>query len=362
VIPLIVDLETEWRGGQNQALLLLKGLYERGHAAELVAAHGSSLSHRAKKAGIYVHSVSRGGFRLPAARKIRSLLAEGRIELVHANEAHAVTAAWLALGRKNMPFVISRRVGYPLSKGWVAASRYRRADCILANSQWVADQALASGAPADRLRVVYEGAEVPALLTPVQRAEARERWGIPRGAPVLGCVGGLLPDKGQAWLIRALAELRKEFPDARLLLAGDGPCRPELEKLVEERNLTGAVILAGFVRAVETVYAALDVFLLPSFFEAFNNSLLAAMAYEIPSIAFRRGALAEIIEDGRSGLMVSGPDVGEICAAVKRVLLDRELARRLGETARARVAANFTVDHMVEGTLQAYEKVLGAGS
>ena len=71
MIPLIVDLETEWRGGQNQALLLLKGLYERGHAAELVAADSSSLSHRAKKLGIYVHSVSRGMFRLRAASMIR---------------------------------------------------------------------------------------------------------------------------------------------------------------------------------------------------------------------------------------------------------------------------------------------------
>ena len=80
VIPLIVDLETEWRGGQNQALLLLKGLYERGHAAELVATHGSSLGHRAKKAGIYVHSVSRRMLRrLSAAAKIRSVLADGRI-------------------------------------------------------------------------------------------------------------------------------------------------------------------------------------------------------------------------------------------------------------------------------------------
>src|SRR5271155_3545772 len=68
MIPLIVDLEREWRGGQNQAFLLMKGLYERGHAAELVAAKGSSLGHRCKKEGFYVHYVTRGIFRLAAAR------------------------------------------------------------------------------------------------------------------------------------------------------------------------------------------------------------------------------------------------------------------------------------------------------
>ena len=99
MIPLLVDLETEWRGGQSQMLLLLQGLYERGHAAELVAAEGSALGQRARAEGIYVHWVSRGGFRVPAAMKIRGLLGNSRIELVHANEGHALTATWLAGAR-----------------------------------------------------------------------------------------------------------------------------------------------------------------------------------------------------------------------------------------------------------------------
>jgi hypothetical protein len=156
MIPLIVDLETDWRGGQNQALLLLKGLNERGHAAELLATHGSAIGHRAKKEGICVHSVSRSMPRLSAASKIGRILADNGVDLVHANEAHAVTAAWLAVRKRKCPFVVSRRVGYPLSKGWIAQSRYRRADRILANSQWVAKQAVASGASREKIRVVYE--------------------------------------------------------------------------------------------------------------------------------------------------------------------------------------------------------------
>jgi L-malate glycosyltransferase len=360
VIPLIVDLETEWRGGQHQALLLLKGLYQRGHAAELLAARGSVLGHRAKKAGFFVHSVSRGAFRLAAAAKIRSILADGRIDLVHANEAHAVTAAWLGLAGSHLPFIASRRVGYPLRKGWIAQLRYQRANCILANSHWVAEQAVASGADKNKIRIVPEGTEIPAPLTPEKRATARCRWGTAENTPLLGCVGVLLPDKGQQWLIRALAEVRTEFPAARLIFAGDGPCRPDLEKLAKQLDLSTAVIFAGFVKDVESVYAALDVFLLPSFFEAFNNSLLAAMAYEIPSIAFARGALPEIIEDGKTGLLVSGPDVPEISAAIKRILRDPQLAHSLSQAARTRVATNFTADHMVEGTLKVYADLLDA--
>jgi starch synthase len=113
---------------------------------------------------------------------------------------------------------------------------------------------------------------------------------------------------------------------------------------------------------VESVYAALDVFLLPSFFEALNNSLLAAMAYEIPSIAFSRGALPEIMEEGKNGLFVSGPEVGELTMAVKRVLSDPQFARNLGRAARVRVAENFNAECMVEQTLKIYEELLGGES
>lgn len=356
--PLLVDLETAWRGGQNQALLLLKGLQARGHRAELLAAKGSALGELAAVAGIPVHFVSRGLLRIPAAWKVRDLVRRGSFDLVHANEAHAVSAVWLARAHASVPFLISRRVGYPIGRGRIARARYEAASRIIANSKWVSEQAADSGAPRDKLTVVYEGAEIPLRFTPAQRREARARWSISEDAPLLGCVGVLLPDKGQEWLIRALAELRKDVANAKLLLAGDGPCRAKLAALAQELHVPDAVLFPGFVNDVESVYAALDVFLLPSFFEALNNSLLAAMAYEIPSIAFHRGALGEIIEHEKSGLLVSGPDVPEICAATKRILQDRSFAENLGREGRQRVAENFSAERMVEAMIQVYAQVL----
>jgi glycosyltransferase involved in cell wall biosynthesis len=358
---LMVDLETVWRGGQNQALLLLKGLRDRGHEAELVAATGSELGRRAAASGVLVHPVSRGILRVPAAWEIRRLLGIGRLDVVHANEAHAVTAAWLALWRHGkplrIPFVISRRVGYPLGKSALAQARYKAASRIVANSKWVAEQAAASGAPPEKLTVVYEGAEIPPRFTHELRERARARWGITPSAALLGCVGVLLPDKGQEWLIRALAEVKKEFPGTKLLLAGDGPCRARLESLARDLGLRNDVIFAGFVKDVETVYAALDVFLLPSVFEALNNSLLAAMAYEIPSIAFNKGALGEIIEDGKSGLLVSGPNVKEIARAATQLLRQREFAQQLGHAGRLRVEQTFSANKMVDGMISVFQEV-----
>src|SRR5882757_8028762 len=267
---LYADLEMAWRGGQNQALMMLRGLQARNHDAELVAARGSALGERAAASGIYVNSVSRGSLWLPASWRIRKLVLSGRFDLVHANEAHAVSAVWLARAHKHVPFVISRRVGYPLGRSRLAYARYQAAARIIANSQWVADQAAASGAQREKLTVVYEGAEIPPRFTVEQKQAARVRWGIAGDDPVLGCVGVLLPDKGQEWLIRALAELHKDFAGLKLLLAGDGPCQKQLQALARELGIYEAVIFAGFVKDVESVYAALDVFLLPSLFEALN--------------------------------------------------------------------------------------------
>jgi glycosyltransferase involved in cell wall biosynthesis len=358
VKPLLVDLETSWRGGQNQALLILKGLQSRGHEPELIAAQGSALGERAAAANVPVHYVRRGWLHLPAALAVRRALEAARFDLVHANEAHAVSAAWLARAHRRVPLVVSRRVGYPIGQSRLSRARYQAAAKIVANSQWVASQAIASGAPKEKITVVFEGAEIPEPFTSEQRATARLRWRQPEGAPLLGCVGVLSPDKGQEWLIRAAASLRAEHPGLRLLLAGDGPSRGELQALAQNLGVTDHVLFAGFVKDVENVYAALDVFLLPSFFEALNNSLLAAMAYQVPSIAFRRGALPEIIEDGASGLLVEAANVAELSAAIRRLLADPSLGRSLGASGRRRVASCFSADRMVDGMVRVYQQSL----
>jgi glycosyltransferase involved in cell wall biosynthesis len=362
VKPLFVDLETAWRGGQNQALLTLKGLVARGHHPELIAAEGAALGERARQAGIPVHFTRRGLAQLPSALAIRRLLKEHKFDLLHANEAHALSAAWLARAHQQAPLVVSRRVGYPIRRSKIARARYQAAAKIIANSRWVAEQAICSGAPRDKVVIVHEGTEIPQPFTAGERARARRKWHQPEGAPLLGCVGVLLPDKGQEWLIRAVAELYDEFAGVRLLLAGDGPCRPMLEKLARQLDISAAVIFAGFVSDVASVYAALDVFLLPSFFEALNNSLLAAMAYGIPSIAFRKGALGEIVEDGASGLLTEPADVRALSASIRKLLGDPLLSHRLGENGRRRVAEHFSAEQMIEGTLSVYREVVVGSS
>lgn len=350
----------EWRGGQNQALLLLRALNARGDTAELVTVKGSALGKRALARRVKVHSVPRYGTRACAALKIFKLTRNRAFDVVHANEAHAVTAAWLAGTHREAAFIISRRVGYPLGKSRLALDRYRAATRIVAISQWVVERLVESGAPQDKIEVVYEGVELPTLPTDEIRQRARRRWKIPKEATLLGSVGVLSPDKGHELLIRALAQLRTEFPECRLLLAGDGPSRLQLEALAKELGVAEMVIFAGFVTDIDLVYQALDVFLFPSFFEGLGTSLLAAMSYEVPAVAFQCCAFGEIIENEKSGLLVEQGNVGEIAQAVTRLLRDKEFARSIGQGGRARIADKFSSTRMVAEMSEVYRRVCSA--
>jgi glycosyltransferase involved in cell wall biosynthesis len=366
---LIVDLDTEWRGGQNQALLMLEGFNARHHIAELLTQEGSALGERAAARGVTVHYVSRRTTRVSAALKIAELLRSSspnpelhsddrKFALVHANEAHAVTSAWLARAHRSVPLVVSRRVGFPLKEDNFARSRYRAAARILPISEWVAGILANSGIPQEQMTVVYEGVEVSRLPSPQIRHAARMRFGITDESPLIGCVGVLLPDKGQDALIRALATVRAEFPSVKLLLVGDGPDKSRLQNLAAKLNVTDAVIFAGFVSAMESVYPALDLFAFPSRFEGLGTSLLSAMSYAIPSVAFRACAFPEIIEHGRSGLLAELNNDESLANSLAAILRNPEIALQIGRAARQRIDQKFSAPKMVENMLAVYESLL----
>jgi glycosyltransferase involved in cell wall biosynthesis len=357
LIPLFVDLETEWRGGQSQALLLLQGLYERGHAAELVAAEGSALGQRARAAGIYVHFVSRGSFRVPAAVKIRELLSNSRIELIHANEGHALTATWLARAHKNVPILCSRRIGFPLRKNWISKFRYEILDRFIANSQHVARTLYDSGIAAERVAIVNEGVEIPKLVTAEERQLARKKWGVTGEEFLFGCASAFVPEKGQRHVVEAMLAIRERLPKARLLLAGEGSDRASVQELATQLGVDGAVLFPGFVTDMQEFYAALDAFVFPSEFEGLGTALQAAMAYGLPVISTARGALSEVVEGGRTAL-VAEPDAAAFAAAMIELMSDSNLQAKLGNAGREEIKNRFSADRMVETTLAVYEQVL----
>ena len=343
-----VDLGSQWRGGQNQALLLMEGLRSRGHEAELVAAGDSPLAIRCRAAGIPVHAAGDAGTRFQAARELRNLLRDGAgIEIVHCHDAHSLTAAWAARASRRAAVVASRRVAYPLQQSRLALARYRSARKIVAVSRYVAGSLADSGLPGDLVEVIYDGVRVPPA--PLRHRE---------NGPLLACVGYLLPEKNQELLIRALPRVCSRYPDCRLLLAGDGPCRSDLENLARETGIEGQVQFAGIVADVDRVYASADLFLFPSLAEPLGSSLLAAMAYGLPAVAVAAGAVPEIIEQESNGLLVPVGDPELFADAVLRLLDDGAMAARLGAAARQTIERRFSAERMVQDTLDLYGRIL----
>jgi glycosyltransferase involved in cell wall biosynthesis len=366
---LLVDLESDWRGGQSQALLLMQGLRARGHAVELLSVADAALATRACAQGIPVHSAPQRARRLGAARLLRKLLGNHEFDVVHANEAHALTAAWVARANHYASLTAARRVTFPLSRSAIALARYEAAARILAVSAAVREQLLAAQLAPERINVIADGVEIPPATTSAERAEARTRWKIAAGTDVLAFVAHLTEEKGHALLIDAFAELlalRGGGRGLHLLLAGDGPLRNELERRVRTASLQAFVTFAGFVEDVRPVYAACDVFMFPSLNEGGGTSLLTAMAYALPVVAAASGGIKEIVADGCNGLLVHAAEFGQIkpnaiAHATARLLDDAEFAGRLGTAARETVATRFSAEHMVSETIAVFANVIGTG-
>jgi glycosyltransferase involved in cell wall biosynthesis len=287
---------------------------------------------------------------------IREQQRRADFDVVHCHDANGLTAAWIARAHRRSRVIASRRVAYPLSRNPLARARYVSAAKIVAVSRFVADSVTACGIGEDHVAVVYDGVAIPPLPSPAERAVARTIWNIPPGAPLLGCVGYLLPEKAQDLLIHALPIILRSRPDARLLLAGAGPCRPALEQLAGELGVTGSVVFAGLVPQVEAAYAAMDLFGFPSIAEPLGSSLLSAMAHGTPAVAVGRGAVPEIITDGVDGLLAE-PEPTNFAAAALRVMADPVLAVRLATGGRERIRTRFSADRMVEDTLELYGRV-----
>ena len=280
------------------------------------------------------------------------------MDVVHANEPHALSSAWLARAHRFVPLVVSRRIALPLSTNSFSFARYRAAGRIIAVSEFVKKSVIASGLAADCVEVIYDGVEIPATISPTDRDPARKRFEISQENFCLANVAAFVPEKGHALLINALANLRVKFPECVLLLPGDGPEKNKLQEVVRQLRLETVVKFPGFVSDIETVYAATDLFVFPSHEEPLGSSLLCAMARELPVVAVARGGVPEVVEDGKNGLLVKELDPVVLAAAIARLLANPTEARCLGEVARETISSRFSTDRTVDATLQLYERLI----
>ena len=360
MISVHIDTQPDWRGGQNQILLTLRGLRARGHDAELLALDGGPLATRAAAEGFRVHQIPRSRVRMGASRILRRLLALRKFQVSHAHDPHGLTAAWMARAHQHAVLIAHRRVVGPLSKGKIALARYRAAHRIFAISKLIAQNVIASGIDAARVDVIYDGVEIPVLPTPQMRTDARQKFGLAPEQTVLGYSAYMTGGKDHETLLLAMPAVLKQFPNCKLLLAGDGARRQELATLASQLSITRSVLFPGFVENIDGFFRSLDLFLFPALGEGLGSSLLSAMSYGIPSIAAASGGVPEIIETEKSGLLVPPSSPPLFAEAILRLLRNQQGARLFGAAGRKRVEVKFSADRMIERVLESYESLIRA--
>jgi glycosyltransferase involved in cell wall biosynthesis len=223
-------------------------------------------------------------------------------------------------------------------------------DRIVANSDWVAQRLRAEGVRIDG-----------SIPNGVPVRPPRARLGA---APIVGFAGRLVRKKGVDVLLRAMARLRGRVPEARLIVAGDGPERAPLERLAVELRIREAVDFVGHLpqAGMEQALGTAWVQAVPSRWEEpFGLVAAEAMIRGTAVVASSGGGLAEQVVVGETGFLAPAGDAHALAAALETVVRDRDLAERLGAAARVRALSELTLDRHVERVLAAHAECLSAG-
>jgi len=208
-----------------------------------------------------------------------------------------------------------------------------------------------------RVEVIYNAVDFAQAAPTENRAAMRASIGVPAAAPVAGVIARLTEQKGHRFLLDALAA-RPELTEVHAVLVGGGDLERTLGAQAASLGLTPRVHFLGPRRDLGNLLAAMDVFVMPSLWEGLPLSLVLAMGASLPVVATAVAGIPEVVDDGRTGLLVPPADAHALGAALTRVFADEPLRTRLGRDGRASVLPRFGVDRYVASVASLYDRLL----
>jgi glycosyltransferase involved in cell wall biosynthesis len=289
-----------------------------------------------------------------------------RVDVLHTHLFDAIALGVPAAKLAGVPLVLIVR--HHLDDAILAGARFQdRAERLLAN---LADCVVAPSLAVkrhlidhdhhrpERVEHIYHGWDFSRLDTTAEDgARVRRELGIGPDQFLVGCIGRFSTNKGQEFLLRAVAELAPSVPGIRLLLVGVGH-QDQLRQRVADLHLEGRVTILGWRTDVPACLRAMDVLVHPSLSEAFCQVIIEAMGVGIPVISTAVGGAPEVITDGQDGMLVPPRDASAIVRAIQLLAADADRRRQLAERGRALVRKRFTADQMTTAYHDLYARKL----
>ena len=336
------------------------------HEQQMPGNHGRHLltQPHLRMMSLPVHAVyDRTGFR--AWRELSAMLRSERFDVVQSQHEKADVLNALMPRMPGTVYISNRRdMGFKKSPKLQHAFRWLnpRFDTVVAPARQILS-GLAKCEGLDPLRMTWipNGVDTrhyaPATLQ--RRIDARSVLGLHPDAIVFGCVARITPVKRHVDLLDAFADVRRNVPQARLLLVGDGPGLPEIQAKIAELGLGEDVHLLSFRDDVADLLPAMDALVLCSSSEGMSNAILEAMACGLPVVATAVGGNLHLVQHEQTGLLVPPLDPISLAASLQWLAQSPLARKRMGLAARMRIEREFSLDSMVLAFDRLYRRLLG---
>lgn len=312
------------------------------------------------------------------ALALARLIQREKIEILHTHLVHAGAAGILAkvlVGGKlrlvhtrhhaDALYKFGGALGFPI-KAKVDGFIARHHEIVCADAKAAVDVMVErEGVKPERARVTCSGVDIEgfrARVSPDARKRIREEFGVLPEEILLGVVAHLVPKKGHRYLVEAMPAIRASYPGARLLLAGQGIEQARIEAQVRLLGLGDAVIFAGFRADIPDILTALDLVVQPSLEEGLPVSLIEAMALGKPIVATTVSGIPELIEHGKTGILVPPADVPALANAITSLLADPGRRIEMGRAGEARARDHFAIERLARQYEDVWAELLGLSS